>query len=56
MQYDVSSLRGNVVAGSNQQEATFHNLFIFVRRSTYFRRGFRPSSGAQNCTHSVRYL
>ena len=31
-------------------------LFISVRRSTCFRRGFRPSSGAQNCTYSVRYL
>ena len=40
----------------NQQDATFHNLFIFVRRSTCFRRVFRPSSGAQNCTYSVRYL
>jgi len=30
--------------------------FISVRRSTGFRRFFRPSSGAQNCTYSVRYL
>jgi hypothetical protein len=35
---------------------TFLNLFISVRRSTCFRRFFRPSSGAQNCTYSVRYL
>jgi len=34
----------------------FSNLFISVRRSTCFRRGFRPSSGAQNCTYSVRQL
>jgi len=40
----------------NQQDATFFNLFISVRRSTCFRRLFRPSSGAQNCTYSVRYL
>jgi len=40
----------------NQQDATFLNLFIYVRRSTCFRRFFRPSSGAQNCTYSVRYL
>jgi len=40
----------------NQQDATFHNLFISVRRSTCFRRFFRPSSEAQNRTHSVRYL
>jgi len=31
-------------------------LFIYVRRCACFRRGFRPSSGAQNCTYSVRYL
>ena len=30
--------------------------FISVRHSTCFRRFFRPSSGAQNCTYSVRYL
>ena len=35
---------------------SFSNLFIFVRRSTCFRRFFRPSSGAQNCTYSVRHL
>jgi len=30
--------------------------FISVRRCTCFRRFFRPSSGAQNCTYNVRYL
>jgi hypothetical protein len=40
----------------NQRDATFHNLFISVGRSTCFRRFFRPSSGAQNCTYSVRCL
>ena len=44
----------NIFAQFNQHDATFHNLFIFVRRSTCFRRFFRPSSGAQNCTYSVR--
>jgi len=39
----------------NQQVAAFHSLFISVRRSTCFRRFFRPSSGAQSCTYSVRY-
>jgi len=34
----------------------FSNLFISVRSSTCFRRVFRPSSGAQNCTYSFRYL
>ena len=28
----------------NQHDATFHNLFFSVRRSTRFRRVFRPSS------------
>jgi len=46
----------NIFAEYNQQDATFHNLFISVRCSTHFRRVFRPSSGAQNCTYSVRYL
>ena len=27
-------------------------LFILVKRSTCFRRSFRPSSGAQNCVYS----
>jgi len=40
----------------NQQDATFHNLFISVRRSACFRRFFHPSSGVQNWTYSVRYL
>jgi len=46
----------NIFSEYSQQEATFHNLFISVRRSACFRRFFRPSSGAQNCTYSVRYL
>ena len=46
----------NIFTENNQQDATFHNLFNSVRRSTRFRRFFRPSSGAQNCTYSVRYL
>jgi len=47
---------GNIFSEYNQQDATFHNLFIPVRRSTCFRRFFRPSSGAQNCTYSVSHL
>jgi len=43
-------------AAYNQQDATFHNLFISVRRCTCFIQFFRPSSGAQNCTYSIRYL
>ena len=46
----------NMCLEYNQQDATFHNLFVSVRRSTCFRWFFRPSSGAQNCTYSVRYL
>ena len=46
----------NIVTVYNQQDATFHNLFRSVKRSTSFRPFFRPSSGSQNCTYSVRYL
>jgi len=46
----------NPFAEYNQQDASFHNLFISVRRSTCFRRFFCPSSTAQNCTYSVRHL
>ena len=49
----VSPCIANIFSEYNQQDATFFNLFISVRRSTCFRRVFRPSSGAQNCTHSV---
>ena len=41
---------------SSTNKIRFSNLFISVRRSTCFRRVFRPSSGAQNCTYSVRHL
>ena len=33
----------------------FLGLFISINCSTCFRRFLRPSSGAQNCTYSVRY-
>jgi len=33
----------NTFAEYNQQDATFHNLFTSVSRSTCFRRFFRPS-------------
>jgi len=46
----------NIFSEYNQQDAMFLILFISVRRSTCFRRFFRPSSGAQNCTYRVRYL
>jgi hypothetical protein len=40
----------------NQQDATLHNVFISVKCCTPFRRVLRPSSGAQNCIHSIGYL
>jgi len=33
----------------------FLDLFISINCSTCFRRFLLPSSGAQNCTYSVRY-
>jgi len=33
----------------------FLDLFISINCSTWFRRFLRPTSGAQNCTDSVRY-
>jgi len=33
----------------------FLDLFISINCSTCFRRFLHPSSGAQNCTYSVRY-
>jgi len=65
--YDINVPRGlhltfigpcipNIFSEYNQEVSTIHNLFISVRRATCFGRVFRPSSGAQNCTYSVRYL
>ena len=34
----------------------FLKLFILVKRSTCFGRSFRPSSGVQDCTYSIRYM
>jgi hypothetical protein len=42
----------NIFPKCNQQDATFHNLFISIKRSTWFSRVFRPSSGAQT-EHTV---
>ena len=38
----------------NQKDATIL-IYLFLKRSTCFRRLLRPSSGAHNCTHSFRY-
>ena len=40
----------------NQQDATLHNGIYFYKCSTSFRQFLRPSSGAQNCIHSIGYL
>jgi hypothetical protein len=40
----------------NQQDATLHNGIYYYKCSTCFRRFLRPSSGAQNCIHSIGYL
>ena len=40
----------------NQQDATLHNSIYGYKCSTCFRRFLRPSSGAQNCIHSIGYL
>jgi len=45
----IYSCIANIFAAYNQQDATFHDLFISVKRSTCFRRVFPPSSGAENC-------
>ena len=37
----------------NQQDATLHNGIYYYKCSTCFRRFLRPSSGAQNCIHSI---
>jgi hypothetical protein len=34
----------------------FLKVFILVKHSTYFGRCFCPSSGAQDCTYSNRYM
>ena len=40
----------------NQQDATIHIDIYYYKCSTCFRWFPRPSSGAQNCTQSIRYL
>ena len=35
-----------------QQDATLYNILYCCQCSTCFRRFLRPSSGAQNCTHT----
>ena len=40
----------------NQQDAMLNNDIYYYKCSTCFRRFLRPSSGAQNCTHSTVYM
>jgi hypothetical protein len=40
----------------NQQDATLYNILYYCRCSTCFRRFLRPSSGAQNFTHSIWHM
>ena len=37
----------------NQQDATLHNDIYHYKCSTCFRRFLCPSSGAENCIHSI---
>jgi hypothetical protein len=40
----------------NQQDTTLCNILYYCQCSTCFRRFLRPSSGAQNFTHSICYM
>jgi hypothetical protein len=40
----------------NQKYATLNNVIYYYKCSTSFRRFLRPSSGGQNCIHSIGYL
>ena len=46
----------NIFAEYNQQEATFHNLFISVRRCTCFRRGFSVRHQELKTAYTDKYL
>jgi len=40
----------------NQQDATLYSILYCCQCSTCFRRFLCPSSGAQNCRHSIWYM
>jgi len=46
----------NVFYQVYQQDATLYNILYYCQCSTCFRRYLRPSSGAQNYTHSIQYM
>jgi hypothetical protein len=39
-----------------QQDAMLYNILYYCQCSTCFRQFLHPSSGAQNCTHSIWYM
>ena len=41
---------------ASKKDATFYNILYYSQCSTCFRWFLRPSSGAQNCTHSIGYM
>ena len=45
-----------IIFKHNQPDATLHNGIHYYKCCTCFRRCLRPSSGAQNCIHSIGYL
>jgi hypothetical protein len=49
------SVHCNIITDYSQEDAYFPEFIYFYRRSTCFRRFFRPSSGANICTYSFRY-
>ena len=52
--FDHMSVHRKYISTTNNMPH-FLNLFISVNCSTCFRRFLCPSSGAQNCTYSIRY-
>jgi len=54
--YVHGSVRRKRIFKYNQRDATSHNLFVSVKRSTCFRLFLRPSSGAQKLSIQHRVL
>jgi hypothetical protein len=46
----------NVFYQVYEKDATLFNILYYCQCSICFRRFLRPSSGAQNCTHSIWYM
>jgi len=45
----------DIVLMLNKRIDAINIIYLFPKRSTYFRRFLCPSSGTHNCTHSFRY-